>query len=697
MNRISESLGVLLWTCVFIYVVSSSFQITQVDIWWQIPEGFRILHTFHLPTQPVAAYGLPAHPYFDEYAGYEVVLACIYQLTGFVGIWILSISAYLMIMFLPSLFARKDSFRFDILSCLALLFASVLMKERLDQRPELVGTVLQVGLMVWLRGSKLEQITRGRLLLLFAIFVAWANVHSSFTIGMFTLALWAACEFTLKFRNFPVRLLIRNGFLFGAVALVASLFNPYGIKRLWFPFAQVFDPGATVLSPEMWPISDALSVSGILVLIAATFLAWIFLTSKKRSLWLVVFSLVSVYMTTRSFRCISLLAIAMLFACAERDAASEPVLSRSPLVILPKIAVLSFLIIAIAFGAAFNLVFTWDEMKNERHFAQRTSLFASELIDPDVSPSKEERPVLCTQSVGSYLSFTRNFRPLIDSGMAHFSSDFKRYFFLTWHDPRAFKRALDSLTVDYVIIDKYTFPWILGLESSPGWKMVACSPNGMIWQRFPGGVYVPSPTDRLRIGELRDRFLAQGNAISAFCCSTLVDPPEVSLSILEKNSGQEWPDTVFNYFIAWLGTLPRATIESYVVSGNAQSNVPMTAILCQYLGPDQYAQFVKTVPATPVRRPWYWTVLQVRYEMSQGHMDEAQKIFGTMRVNTTSSETYYSLWQEMKSAAPQMTARAPGAYGQWQMWDENADKFMQSVSEQLNQRIIALDKAGVSY
>ena len=57
------------WSYVLIFVVFSSFQITQIDLWWQLPEGLQILRTGHLPTQPVAAFGFPASPYFDEYAG----------------------------------------------------------------------------------------------------------------------------------------------------------------------------------------------------------------------------------------------------------------------------------------------------------------------------------------------------------------------------------------------------------------------------------------------------------------------------------------------------------------------------------------------------------------------------------------------------------------------------------------------------
>jgi hypothetical protein len=314
----------LLWSCVFIYVVFCSFQITQVDIWWQLPEGFQILHTFHLPTEPVAAFGLPAEPYFDEYAGYEVVLACIYKVVGFIGIWILSISIYLAIIFLPSFYSRSSPFSFDIVSCLSLLIAGVAMKSRLDQRPELVGVLLQVLLMMALRGLKLEAVHKRDLLNLFIIFAVWTNVHSSFAIGLFTLTLWGACELRSKFKNFPIGYLVKNALLLGAVSITATLLNPYGFKRLWFPFTQAFDPGATALSPEMWPVLDLQGATGVMILILIALLSWSLLTSKATPLWIGLFSLFSKFSVHQSFG-----SLASLCLCRARRRADASQAGRS--------------------------------------------------------------------------------------------------------------------------------------------------------------------------------------------------------------------------------------------------------------------------------------------------------------------------------------------------------------------------------
>ncbi|HEX4141231.1 MAG TPA: hypothetical protein VHY09_12850, partial [Candidatus Methylacidiphilales bacterium] len=83
MTNLARPLRIFLWSYVFLYAVFSSLSITQVDVWWQLAEGQHILTTWTLPTQPVAAFGLTATPYFDEYAGYEVVLALLYHIAGF--------------------------------------------------------------------------------------------------------------------------------------------------------------------------------------------------------------------------------------------------------------------------------------------------------------------------------------------------------------------------------------------------------------------------------------------------------------------------------------------------------------------------------------------------------------------------------------------------------------------------------------
>ena len=58
--------------------------------------------------------------------------------------------------------------------------------------------------------------------------------------------------------------------------------------------------------------------------------------------------------------------------------------------------------------------------------------------------------------MGSYLSFegNGNYRPLLDSGLSHFSDDTKRYFFFVWYEPEAARfSAMQQLQVEYVLLD----------------------------------------------------------------------------------------------------------------------------------------------------------------------------------------------------------------------------------------------------
>ncbi len=70
----------MLWCALVAGIAVMSLGVRQVDLWWQLPEGLSIIRTHHLPTQPPAAFGLPAQPYFDEYGLYEIGLGALYLL-----------------------------------------------------------------------------------------------------------------------------------------------------------------------------------------------------------------------------------------------------------------------------------------------------------------------------------------------------------------------------------------------------------------------------------------------------------------------------------------------------------------------------------------------------------------------------------------------------------------------------------------
>lgn len=688
MTNLSRSLQIFFWAYAFIYVVSCSLSITQVDLWWQLSEGMRILHSWTLPTAPVAAFGIPADPYFDEYAGYEVVLATLFKIGGFPALWIIFAAIYLAIVFLPISTSTQKYPAFDFSSTLAMLFAGILMKQRLEQRPELVGGLLLVLLMVILRRSKLEEIPRRTLVALFFLFVVWTNTHSSFIIGLFVMGQWMLCEYIMKYRRFALPDFFPGALAMGFAALVGAMVNPYGPRRLAFPFMQGFDPGSTALSPEMWPITDFTSVAGILATISIVLLVWGILTTRGVPLWLMLFSLFAVIVSLRSFRFINILAIAVLFVYASR---AESVALQKPKMpsrwlSLSKDVALCLLCVVTIFGGAFSYLFTYDEMRGEKQLAAHTIRFAPDISSVREEPGNGRIPALCGHGIGSYVSFGDNsqFSPILDSGLAHFSGDTKRYFYFVWEKPEALELALLQLKIDYVLVDRETVPWAATMARLPGWKLVTCDTYGLLWARSDGSTTL-SPTMRTQVEACVELILQRGETISAFYYSTLLDDPVRSLNIIETYGGKAWREWTFTYFDAWIHTLPVTVIEKYLASEHPHQYPLIDAMLAARLGPDHFEKYAATNPAGP--RSWYWDAVEARSALEKGDKSRAKAILDSIQPAPISSVTYYELWNEANGG----DLSELNKYGRWQTWNPEAKEFMGGVSSQLNRRITELN------
>jgi len=690
MRNLTRSFQIFLWSYVFVFVVACSLRITQVDVWWQLSEGLRILQAWAPPTGPAVAFGLPATPYFDEYAGYEAVLALLFKIGGFPGLWMFFSAVYLAIIFLPVATSGRKYPAFDFSSTAALLVAGTVMMERQEQRPELVAGLLLVLLMATLRKSRLEKVTARTPAVLFFLFLVWTNTHSTFVIGLGMLGLWLGCELLLKYREFPLGLLLRGAFFSGGAALIATVLNPYGPRRLLFPFLQAVDPGSTALSPEMWPITELGSTEGVLILLTAAFLAWGLLTTKGVPLWLILFSFFSVFISFKGFRFINFPAISLLFVYAARTEAVPADKSPPPLALsLLRDTALCLLCIFLIFYDALSLLSTWNELRGERRLATHTPRFAPEICAIRVNDSDARVPVLCAYNVGSYLSFEGNgrFRPLLDSGLSHFSSETKRYFFFLSQEPAALVLALRDLHVNNVIINKDTFPWIPTLHRLPEWEFVTCDATGMLFQRSPA---VPSPlsaSNRDQIEKSVHELRQNGDIVGAFDYSTLLDDPAKSLSILAQYNGPEWTDPFFNSLCAWVDSLPTSAVEEFLASEHPRRYPLVDAVLSARLGPDSLAKFIATNPPGP--RPWFWKALQVENCLRNGDRNRARAIFNTISPAPISSAAYYELWQEARG---QTSDSGLSAYGQWQTWNGDARLFLESMSARLNDRLTELDR-----
>jgi hypothetical protein len=488
----------------------------------------------------------------------------------------------------------------------------------------------------------------------------------------------------LKFRQFSPALLVRNAAALGAAAVIASCLSPYGPQRLLFPFWQAADAGSTALSPEMWPITDPTTVAGILVSISTILLLWGLFTTRKVPLWLILFSFFAIYISFKSFRFINMLAIATLFIYAVRSDSRRRYPSPFPIRAL-KDAALCLLCVFLLFLDAFSYIFAYDEMRAERHVGMRTVRFAPALCELRVDDTANRVPVLCGHGIGSYLSFgDSQFRPLLDSGLSHFSDDTKRYFFFVWRNPEALEIALQHLHVNYLFLNQDTFFWIPTLHRLPDWQFVTCDSAGMIFKRTTTAAPL-TPGQRDLISRSMEKIKEGGETGAAYEYSTLLDDPAQSLDIVEQFDGRQWSDSHFNYFSAWAKTLPASFVEKYLTGDHSHSFPVIDGILAARLGPDQFEKFAATNPPGP--RPWFWKALEAQCALEKGDAARAKTVFDSIQPVPISSCTYYQLWHAVNGT----DAADLSAYGRWETWDDAAKQLMVTTSSRLNDRLTELD------
>jgi hypothetical protein len=691
MTNLARPLRIFLWSYVFIYAVFTSLSITQVDLWWQLAEGRHILHTLSLPTGPVVAFGLPATPYFDEYAGYETVLALLYHFTGFIGLWVTFAAIYLVILFLPGATTGRKYPSFDLTSTLALVAAILLIHPRLEQRPELVGVLLQVILMVKLRASTKEKISWRLLAGLFLLFLAWSNTHSTFLFGFFTLGLWLVNELWLRSATLSWGTLLRRGAMLGTMVLVAAMITPYGPRRLLFPFLEASDPGSTALSPEMWPILEYPPLVVYIYFAAMALLAWGLFTTRGLPFWLIAFAVFSVVVSFRSFRFTDFAAVSLLFIYAARnEQAADKVRPWPWFLSIPRDVLLVFVCLFFLFMDVFDILGKYGEMREELRFATHGLRYASDMAAYPVPSEGRRIPVLCGHGMGSYLSFegNGNFRPLLDSGLSHFSDDTKRYFFFVWNEPDALSLALKRLNVDYLLLDLETHCWIPTIQRLPDWQFVTCSPNGMILRRSPGGPHPPSAEDRVLLAKVIRELQDNGSVLSAFTYSTLLDRPADSLAILAQYHGEPWKELFFNSLSAWIDALPPAEAQAFLATNSCPQCPLLGAMLSARIGPEAYDHYVASHPGA--LDSWYGKAVAVEVALKKGDVAGARRIFNSISPVPVASTTYYRLWHAVH--VEELPEPDLSSYGRWQTWDDNGRTFIEEMSMRLNDRISDLDR-----
>ena len=244
--------------------------ILDPDFGWHLRSGLDLLRNLKVPKLDSYAYTLPDWPWVNHEWLADGIVAFIYQYLG--SLTLIGFFAILIgFIFLLAASIAKVDFKYRILaSLIALLAALPILGVRMQ-----VITLLGMALTLWMLYQYRKKIIK-HLWWIPIIFLAWANLHGGFTIGLVILALfflvelikflfnhwWPKIYAKLKISEATLEWLqLKHLFIVGLVAGLATLINPYG-WGLYLDFYKLFINPYTISHISEWgQVSTASPIS----------------------------------------------------------------------------------------------------------------------------------------------------------------------------------------------------------------------------------------------------------------------------------------------------------------------------------------------------------------------------------------------------------------------------------------------------
>src|SRR5580704_7221599 len=246
-------LGALLVGATFAVVRSFS---VDPDLWWHIRTGELILSTHRWATTDPYSYTSAGAPWMScEWLG-DVVFAVVYRLGGLRGLEVLLIALASAVMLALYGFATLRSG-----SCKAAFLVSAvflaLANASFNLRPQMLGYLFLILMLI-----ALELFRQGKqrpLWLLPVLFLFWVNTHSSWIIGLGTVALYCLAGLvsfqigSLETRRWTNAERMRLEIVF-LLSLVAIPITPYGALLAAYPFTVASSLPISVANILEWQV-----------------------------------------------------------------------------------------------------------------------------------------------------------------------------------------------------------------------------------------------------------------------------------------------------------------------------------------------------------------------------------------------------------------------------------------------------------
>ena len=261
-----KSGSIALWS---ILLAGASYTTTDPDLWGHVRFGLDILRDWTISR--VDPYSFTSdQPWVNHEWLAEVIMAAAYRGAGNFGLILLKLAAIASTLWLVDLTFRRERIERSFVRGGALALALALSLTQLRYiRPQLFSVVAFAALMWCLTASRNGP--KRWLLLIPALFIAWANVHGGWVVGGAVLAVWALGVALGGDRRAATLYATA-----GAAALAGTLVTPYGF-HLWSflrdtvgfsrsditEWQPTYAFGWTACIP--WAVSVAIGIAGIVM------------------------------------------------------------------------------------------------------------------------------------------------------------------------------------------------------------------------------------------------------------------------------------------------------------------------------------------------------------------------------------------------------------------------------------------------
>jgi hypothetical protein len=434
---------------VFAIVLFAPAVLGDGDTYWHIAAGRWMLDNQAVLRIDPFSYTFAGHPWQTHEWLAEIAMALAYVGAGWSGVVLLFAAAAALT---AGLLAHHLSRRLGGLALIATLVLSLAcVAGSLLARPHLLALPL---LEMWTAGLIIAR-EEGRTpsWKLLPLMVLWANLHSSFLIGL-VLILPFALE-AMQEETHRRAAALQGWGVFAGLALLAAMISPHGISGLIFPFKLMAMPSLLLIGE--WAPTDFRIFQPLAVAAAVALYVLLSRGAKIKPLHLVIL-LGLLYLALIHVRHHMLIAIVGALVLAEPLGRA---LQTSPREAKPRQGLAVALAFAVLLGALVMLRL-WLPLERGDGATTPASALAQ------VPASLRHSAVLNDYAFGGYLIFN-DVRPFIDSRAELYGEKFLgRYAQIVRPDKPALEAALARYHVRWTIFAADN-PAAGAMDATPGW------------------------------------------------------------------------------------------------------------------------------------------------------------------------------------------------------------------------------------